>query len=45
MKKYSDRELDVKINTFLERKFEKYPELNRSQPTSLRRYRPLLSHA
>lgn len=29
MKHYTDHELQVKIDTFLEKKMQKYPELNR----------------
>lgn len=40
-KHYSNEELDVKIHTFLHRKFEKYPELIRARrdtPVSARPY-------
>lgn len=33
MKRYEDRELDVKINTFLTKKFEKFPELSAPRPS------------
>lgn len=31
MKKYNDQELDKKIDAFLSKKFEKYPELTKTR--------------
>lgn len=33
MKRYEGRELNAKINTFLNKKFEKYPELVTPRPS------------
>jgi hypothetical protein len=40
MKHYSEREIDMKINVFLSKKLQKYPELATLQQTSLSRSQP-----